>query len=135
MLGRQTQGLSAPGTSWAGGTMPQPALQPCRSPTRPSPAPRAAPKHRPGAHPKRDPERCSHPWDPRRARRCPRSLTIFSAAVLLMKRDPCPGLPVHFTLIPAATGDEGEALSRSPGCTRHPDAKAPSRARDRTVGT
>lgn len=30
------------------------------------------------------------------------SLTIFSAAVLLMKRDPCPGLPMHFTFIPAA---------------------------------
>lgn len=30
------------------------------------------------------------------------SLTIFSAAVLLMKRDPCPGLPMHFTFIPVA---------------------------------
>lgn len=32
------------------------------------------------------------------------SLTIFSAAVLLMKRDPWPGLPVHLTFIPAAAG-------------------------------
>lgn len=110
MLGRQTFVLSPPGTSQ---TSPQPR----------GPAPKAAPKHRPGVHPKR----CSHPQGPP-------SLTIFSAAVLLMKRDPCPGLPTHFTLIPAATGDEGEALSRSPGCTRHPDAKTPSRAREGAVG-
>lgn len=61
-------------------------------------------------------------------------LTIFSAAVLLMKRDPCPGLPTHFTLIPAATGDEGEALRRSLGCTQHPDAEAPGRAKEGVVG-
>lgn len=117
MLGRQTFGLSPPGTSQVGDAMPYPAPQPR------GPAPKAAPKHGPGAHPKR----CSQP-------RGPPSLTIFSAAVLLMKRDPCPGLPTHFTLIPAATGDEGEALSRSPGCTRHPNAKTPSRAREGAVG-
>lgn len=46
------------------------------------------------------------------------SLTIFSAAVLLMKRDPCPGLPMHFTFIPAAVGVE--VLSRKPGITSVP---------------
>ena len=57
---------------------------------------------------------------------CTPSLTIFSAAVLLMKRDPCPGLPTHFTLIPAAAGGEAGAEQNPPG---------PSRARDGAAGT
>lgn len=63
---------------------------------------------------------------------CTPSLTIFSAAVLLMKRDPCPGLPTHFTFIPAAAGGEGGIEQKVRGSTGAP---APSRARDRVVGT
>lgn len=60
------------------------------------------------------------------------SLTIFSAAVLLMKRDPCPGLPVHFTFIPAAAGVEGRVEQKAWDSISAP---APRRAKDRAVDT
>lgn len=63
---------------------------------------------------------------------CTPSLTIFSAAVLLMKRDPCPGLPMHFTFIPAAVGGEGDVEKKAQGSTGAP---TPGRARDGAVGT
>lgn len=61
---------------------------------------------------------------------CTPSLTNFSAAVLLMKRDPCPGLPTHFTFIPVAVGGEGGVEQKARGGT---GAAAPGTARDRAV--
>lgn len=56
---------------------------------------------------------------------CPPSLTIFSAAVLLMKRDPCPGLPAHFTFIPAAAEGERGVEQKAWGGTGAPALAEP----------
>lgn len=75
-------------------------------------------------------------WRPQGCREgaqgCTPSLTNFSAAVLLMKRDPCPGLPTHFTFTPAAEEGDGGVEQKGRGGT---DAAAPGTARDGAVGT
>lgn len=93
MLGRQTPDVSIPELPGQGVPYPTQPLSPC--PPVSSSQPQA-----------QCPTRRAPTPGPLRAPHCPHSLTNFSAAVLVMKRDPWPGLPVHFTLIP-----EGEALS------------------------
>lgn len=92
MLGRQTYDVN----------IPEPSGQGVPYPTQPLPMPPISSSQPQARCP---PQRAPTPG-PHRAHRCLHSLTNFSAAVFVMKRDPCPGLPVHFTLIP-----EEEALS------------------------